>query len=103
MTTQTKDYTTRSAEEAKTHELFDFDRPGSKVEWTPNMAVLAMVWKSQYHAAIRVEDIQALGKAIGHIITDNTEWLQPELTALCRAKVLRSYRKQGKKLYEVNY
>jgi hypothetical protein len=101
--TETKDYTKRSVEEARTHELFDFGSNG--IEWTPNMAVLANVWRAMYSSALPVTRIQIIAAAIACYKMDGLDpnWLRKELTALVRAKILRSYHKQGQYLYEVNY
>lgn len=97
MTNRT-DYTKRSAEEARTHELMDTYRDAA---WTSTRAVMAMVWKARYHAALTVKDINETAKVLANLA--EVPDLQAELTAMTRAKVLRSYTKQGRKLYEVNY
>lgn len=103
MTTQPKNYSHRSPLEAKALELLDLDRNG--IEWTPNMAALAMVWRAQWSAAMRFEKIQKLAAVMGDYRSEDLDptWLKAELAKMVRAKVLRSYTKQGQYLYEVNF
>lgn len=91
------DYTTRSAEEAKTHKLID----ERTMEWTPTGACLAQVWKACYIKAMTVEQVNAVAIALCSL--QQGADFQAELTKWARAKILRSYVKQGRKLYEVNY
>lgn len=97
-------HTTRSAEEARTHELFDMDDEALKVrglEWSPSLAVMAMVWKACWSGALTIEKINETAKVLGNLA--ETPDLQELATKLVRKKVLRGYRKQGRYLYEVNY
>lgn len=96
------DFTTRSAEEAKTLELLSEENfIAKKIEWSQERQILAMVFRAQWSAALTVEKINRIGGALAGLQNDPD--LQEMLTKFARAKILRSYVKQGRKLYEVNY
>ena len=87
-------FATRAAKETRTYELFE------TVEWDPEVAVVALVFKAMWHAALTQERIERIGAAMAAY--DKVD-LSAALTKLLKAKVLRSYRQRGKRRYEVNY
>jgi hypothetical protein len=96
------DHTQRSAEEARTHELFSEESyKALGLEWSPSLAMVAMVFRARWHAALTIEQINATAKVLGDLQSEPD--LQELVTKLARKKVLRGYRKQGRYLYEVNY
>lgn len=96
------DFTTRSAEEAKTLELLSEENfIAKKIEWSVRRSIVAMVFRAEWSAALTVQQINRLGGALARL--ENEPDLQEMLTVFTRAKILRSYVKQGKRLYEVNF
>ena len=94
------DFTTRSADEAKTYELFanfEATHPG----YNHDVVVVGMVFKALYYASLPVDRIVAVGTALANL----TRWDNPQaiLTTLTKAKVLRSRMIRGERHYEVNY
>ena len=92
------DYTTRSAEEAKTHELLDTYRDAN---WSPEKAILAQVFKAIWSSSISVERVNKIAIALNSMGESGD--LQKTLTEAVRAKILRSRMHGGVRLYEVNY
>jgi hypothetical protein len=92
------DFTQRSELEAKTYELFGNFR--AQTGWDPSIIMVANVFQALWSSALTVERIKAVGEALSATHHWNP---QPALTRLVKAKVLRSYVKQGRRLYEVNY
>lgn len=96
------DFTTRSAEEARTLEYFSEETYAKKgIEWSQARQLVAMVWRACWSQSLTVEQINETAKALGNLTS--TPDLQDMLTFLNRKRILRTYRKQGRKLYEVNY
>ncbi|HEY1878450.1 MAG TPA: hypothetical protein VGG68_00810 [Caulobacteraceae bacterium] len=98
--TTTTDFKTRPADEARTHELIETWRAAH--EWNHEFQVVAPVFKAMWQAALPVDRIEAIAKAI-HGLSIEDGQLKPILTKLCRDKVLRSRVHFGKRLYEVNF
>jgi len=96
----TPDFTTRSEFEAKTYELFH--TAAQTREWNQGELLVAQVFRAQHASALTVERIERIAAAF-HGFEDGSLDLQPALTALARAKVLRSRMDRGTRLYEVNY
>lgn len=98
------DHSIRSADEAKTHELFaNFEaahRVGSPT-YNHDVIVVAGVFKAMHHASLPVSRIVAIGMAMFNL----SRWDDPQsiLTILTKAKVLRSRMIRGVRHYEVNY
>ncbi len=85
------------ADELATRVLLDTYRDK---EWSQDRAILAIVWKACWSSAMDVDQINRIANAMCNMESYNA---QSTLTAACRAKVLRSYTKHGRKLYEVNF
>jgi hypothetical protein len=59
-----KDFTTRSAEEAKTHEMLDVDNMDAKgIEWSQHRQIVAMVFRACWHASLSVDRLTAPGRS----------------------------------------
>jgi hypothetical protein len=99
------DFTTRSAFEAKTHEMFDANvMDANGIEWSPERQIVAMVWRACWSNTLSVEQISKIGQALSFgvkaaIMPD----LQPMLTLMTRKKMLRACTRHGVRHYEVNY
>ena len=71
----------------------------AKLDWTPQNALIAFVFKAMYSSALSVEAINAIGKAtFGSWLPDNKA-----LTAAVRQGVLRSRMIRGVRHYEINF
>jgi len=71
---------------------------GCPVPWSPEATMIRSIFRWQYAASFTADDITAIGKATYCV----TEWdPQPVLTAMVRAKTLRSRTVGGRRLYEV--
>lgn len=84
--------------EARTHELLD-----AFIESNPNFdgaRMVASALKPLYYASLPAARINAIAVAMHGLVECN---LQPVLTAMVKAKVLRSRVERGERLYEVNY
>jgi len=93
----TTTYTLEGFEAEARIKLDAFDKA---VDWSPSKIALMMVWKSQFVNALTKERIEAIGCALCSFESwDATDILR---TAV-RMKLLRSYRKQGRYLYEIAY
>jgi hypothetical protein len=92
-----------SALESKARDIIEADRdredtgPGFSIRQSVRNFFIAQ-WASAYPA----EKIQKVVEALGPFTYDEKHFKQ-ELTAFVRRKVLRSYVREGKRLYEVNY
>lgn len=98
----TKDFTTRSTEEARTLALFDvnnLDRLG--IKWTTARQVTAMVWRACWVASLTAEQVNKRAQALGDLL--DTPDLRPMLALMTRKKLLRTRRREGRTYYEVNY
>lgn len=93
----TKDFTIRNTEEATTHQLFT---EYLNENWTSHGAMIGQVFKAMWSSALPADKVNAVASAMHGF--QNLD-VQPTLTKLVRAKVLRSYSKNGKRYYEVNY
>lgn len=93
----TTDFTTRSAYEAKTHELMSRVR----AEATNSADVIvANVFQAMWSSSLTVERISKIGEAMyGFSGLD----IQEVVTRLARKRILRSRTHSGERLYEVNY
>jgi hypothetical protein len=99
-----RNYAARDANEARTLEMLDqFMEKG----WTPDTAVIAMVWRACWSSALPVDSIVRIGCALAHYAPQAEERMKPDLhkalSAMVRAKVLRTRRDRGRTLYEVNF
>jgi sulfur relay (sulfurtransferase) DsrC/TusE family protein len=87
-------------ERVKTAELFDAYLESNK-RWSPKKVEIANVFKAFVTAAWTAEHIS---KVIAAVHSHEEVDVSPELTALVKAKVLRSRLSNGgSRLYEVNY
>lgn len=100
--TMIPDFTKRSAEEAKTHELIYgyLNKEGIQRDW--HAFALSWAIKACWTSSLTAERLAQVAEAYSLQPMD-TEKVQAELTSMVRAKVLRSRVNQGKRLYEVNY
>lgn len=96
------DFTKRSAEEAKTHELIYsyLNKEGQPQRW--EAFALAGAIKAQWTYSLTAERLAQIAEAVSLQPMDITV-VQAELTKMVRAKVLRSRMSNGKRLYKVNY
>lgn len=97
-----QDYSKRSAEEAKTHELVGryLELNSETHPW--EAYALALAIKALWSSSISLSRIVAVASALsGQPLND--EVAQEQLTKMVRAKVLRSRVNRGTRLYEVNY
>ena len=92
------DFTTRSPEEAKTHELLHDRSDCGQIEQMVRNTFLAMHW-----ASLPVKKIQAISEAMSSMTITDPAALQKVLTKMVRAKILRSSYENGQRFYEVNY
>lgn len=92
---ENKIHTTKSLsfEEAKTRELF------ATVDWTSAGQAIANVFCAFPYMTFTCEKLEAAVAALFNMEIA----LQPALTRLVKAKVLRSRKHRGQTLYEVNY
>lgn len=98
-----RNYTQRSAEEAKTHQLFG-EYFSDEKRWSPTGAIIANVFRAMWSSALTADSICRIGVAMTNYMADqDIADLQDKLTALVKAKVLRSFVKRGERLYEVNF
>jgi hypothetical protein len=100
MTTQ--DYSKRSAEEAKTHELLAcyLEQDSGQHPW--EVYALAQAIKALWTSSVTLSHLVLVAAALsGQPV--NTEAAQKQLTKMVRAKVMRSRVNHGTRLYEVNY
>jgi hypothetical protein len=94
---------TKPADQVTTEILFEAELVEAK--WTPRRQMIANFFKAHYTVAMPAVQIAKVCCALyGYETLD----LQADLTALVKAKVLRSRRSQGGRseagtLYEVNY
>lgn len=66
--------------------------------WDPNIIIAQQVWRAMWASALTVERVHQIGCALCAM----SDWgAQEALDALVRRKVLRTHRRQGKKLYEI--
>jgi hypothetical protein len=97
-----KDFTTRSAEEAKTHEMLDVDNMDAKgIEWSQHRQIVAMVFRACWHASLSVDQINRTGQVLANLI--DTPDLSEMLQLMNRKRILRTRVQRGIRLYEVNY
>ncbi len=94
----TKDFTKRSAEEARTHELLETVYR-NEAKWSPERVMAANVFKAMWSSALPVDKIERVASAMYGMEAD----LKSTLTDLCREKVLRSRMDHGVRLYEINF
>lgn len=97
------DYTKREAYEAKVHELFG-KYLNEENNWSSTGALIGGVFRAMWSAALTAKQIGRIGGAMnnfkeGHDVED----LKAKLSAMVKAKVLRSYVQNGERHYEVNY
>ena len=92
-------HTTRSAEEAKTHELIENFRKTH--EWRQDTQIVMIVFKAMWSSALPIDQINKIGSAMANLVSEAD--LQEACTILARAKVLRSRQKNGRRFYEVNF
>lgn len=69
--------------------------------WSPYRAMARNVFLAYPTLALTQEQIEGVARVIEGLPKDAS--LQDALTFLVKRKALRSYRKDGKRLYEVNY
>lgn len=98
------DHAIRSADEAKTYELFYNYEQAHKAGvpgYNHDVVVVGMVFKAMHYASLPVSRIVAIGVAMANL----SRWDNPQdiLTKLTKAKVLRSRMIRGERHYEVNY
>lgn len=87
-------------EERRTRELFaEYE---ASHDYSEQVVLVRHVFRAMYYAALSCERIEAMAQAM-HPHHQSRRELQATLTTLCRAKVLRSRKGQGERLYEVNY
>ena len=100
--TTTTDFATRSADEAKTHELL---HAYLKTSWSPMAAIVGAVFRAMHHSALPVDRVAQIGAALAGYQHDTLRGqdLTDALTAMTKAKVLRSRSIKGVRHYEVNY
>lgn len=65
-------------------------------------AAVKVAFTSMWYAAITPTRVSAVASAIGGFAY-SAEELQPALTKMTKAKILRSRKDRGVRLYEVNY
>lgn len=86
--------------ELRTRELFN------TVEWTPERAMVAQVFRAMWHAAMTAEQIINISHAMQNLPPVNdaiADGIQLALRELVREKVLRSTRTSYGTVYEVAY
>jgi hypothetical protein len=88
-----------SAEELKARTMIETYRVAH--EWTQHRQIALIVWRACWSGALPIERINEIGKALANL--NDLPDLQETVTEMARAKLLRSYRKQGRKFYEVNF
>lgn len=96
-----KNYSTRSSEEAMTYQLFA-EHFADENNWTSAKAAVANTFKAMWTASLPADKVHAVTVAMSSIAFEEAS-VQKALTALVRAKVLRSHRHSGRTFYEVNY
>ncbi len=102
----TTDIATRPAFEVETIRLFQVYQEAHTETWGDwHFSAIKVTFEAMWTSSITAERIARVGSAI--LGCDDDEAfkgnVQNLLTKLCRAKVLRSRKNQGKTLYEVNY
>jgi len=97
----TSQYTIRDENEVKTLELLDtFEAPDTI--WSTSQCV-KMAIRATWSQANTADRIGNIAGALGGIREINMETVQKTLSAMVRAKILRTRKSQGKYLYEVNF
>lgn len=91
---------TKSEEQYQTEVLFEAYLE-VEANWTSAARMVANLFEAHYISALPVAKIEAMVQVCNSLI-DKPD-LQPLLTKLVRAKVLRSRIAHGVKFYEVNY
>jgi hypothetical protein len=92
-----------SAFESKARDIIEADR--DREDAGPGFSIrqsVRNIFVAQWAHALPADKIQAIAEVLGPFKYDEKHFKQ-ELTAFVRRKVLRSYVKEGKRLYEVNY
>ena len=92
------DYTTRSPEEARTHELLSDRSDCGQIEQMVRNTFIAMYWSS-----LSVRKIKAISEAMNSMTITETKAIQKVLTSMVRRGMLRSRVDFGVRFYEVNY
>jgi hypothetical protein len=77
------------------------DKARFSSDWNPTRAVILNVFGAMWSAALPVERIAAIGQAMSWQLADEDQ-LKANLAKLVREKVLRSYRADGVRHYELN-
>lgn len=95
----TPDFSIRSDEERKTHELF-YQYRAANPDHGDGVTMVGHVFMAKHYAALPAHRIELIAAALNY--RDRVDLTQ-SLALLVRAKVLRSYRKDGVRHYEVNY
>ena len=90
------DFTKRTVLEAQAHEMLDTYRDN---DWSPEKAVLAMVFKAVYASSMPVDRLNKLADVLACYRSD----MQPILTKAVRDKVLRGRTIRGVRHYEINF
>ena len=104
----TPDFSIRSADEAKTYELFATYRSDLTARGLPlETAVIAVenAFCASHMSALTVARITQIAEALSGYAPGSfpSDFVRSALTKLVRAKVLRSRTAQGVRLWEVNY
>ena len=96
------DFSRRSAQEAKTHELLDawaLDARG--IDHSYQRQTVARVFRACWSSALSVDQVEAIGSALNSFSVVGE--LEPMLKKFCRAQILRKRTVDGTTHYEVNY
>lgn len=93
-----------SALEAATRLLFDRREHQLGMDgWNHDERLVGKVFKAMWAQSLSLDRATAIAVAIGGFAPGVKLDLQPALTSLCRAKVLRSRMASGCRVWEVNY
>lgn len=102
----TQDITIRPTLEVETIRLFKAYQETHTETWGDwHFSAVKVTFEAMWTSSLTADRIARVGSAMLGGVDDEAfrATVQDRLTKLCRAKVLRSRRHQGKTLYEVNY
>lgn len=91
--------------ESKARDMIEESRERDRKADVPNWDVrqqIRITFQAAWSRALTVGEVSEIGRALTGF-GPSVETVQRELTALTRAKLLRSYENQGRRLYELNY